>query len=289
MAFLTSSYVPERIVSFKHNRAREAVPVDVEGDGQYESMDRGGGWAPVQLFSAKGQLLWSFPPKSPAGAAADQMAAGDIDGDGLLEFIVGMNGGGGLYALEHDGSVKWRHNAGNVFAVEILDFDGDGYSEIVHIDRQNIIIRQLNGTEIRRFNRPGYVLHPLVWNMDTGKNFIIGRKRNSIRLFDAFGNEGPPVRLPRAKSYEDSVQPVRFGGKMCYASANWIPYTYDTGHLYVFDAQGQILYHEKFPARVEALAALPDPRNPNSELLLIGVGTQVIEYRVNKPDQPVIR
>jgi outer membrane protein assembly factor BamB len=282
-AFLTPAYAQNRLVSFKDLGMGETVPVDVENDGQYEFMDRGGGWAPVKLVSAKGQLLWSFPPAHPAGPAADQMASGDIDGDGVLEFIVGMNGDGGLFALEHDGSIKWRVDAGNVFAVEILDFDGDGQSEIVHMDRRDIVIRQLDGKEIRRFGFPVDVVRPLVWNLAVGQKFIVGKKGSSIVSFDAFGNEGPTVRLPRSKGYPDSIQPVRFEGKLYYAAANRIAYTHNTGHLYVFDAQGQVVYHEEFPERVEALAVVPDGQNPKNEILLLGVGAQLIEYRMNQP------
>jgi outer membrane protein assembly factor BamB len=281
--FLTTAYAQERFVSFGSIRTREVVPVDVEGDGQYEFIDRGGGWAPVQLLSANGELLWRFPPEGPRRAAADQMAAADTDGDGLLEFIVGMNASGGLYALEEDGAVKWRHDAGNVFNVETIDLDEDNHSEIVHTDLGDIVIRQGDGTEIRRFRSPGRALGRLVWTLHDGRKLVVGTKGHFIHLFDVFGNEVSKVRLPRAKGYPDSVQPVRFGGTTYYASANRIAYSYNIGHLYIFNAEGQVLYHEKFPMRVNALAAVPDSQNPENEILLAGVGAQLIEYKIKQP------
>jgi hypothetical protein len=282
-AFLTRGYIPKRHISFANVRAGEAVPVDVEGDGQYEFMDRGGGWAPVQLISAKGQLLWRFPHDRSDPDAADQMAAVNMDGNGVLEFIVGMNAAAGLYALKPDGSVKWRHNAKNVSNVEILDLNGDGHSEIVHIDGADIVIRQLDGTAIRRFNFPVHPLRHLVWKLDDGRNLIVGTKGHFIHLFDPFGNEAFKVRLPQSKGYPDSVQPIRLEGTQCYASANRIAYSYDIGHLYIFDVEGKVLYHEKFPARVSALATVQDSKNAKNEILLVGVGAQLVEYRKNRP------
>ena len=257
------------------------VPVDIERDGEYEFMDRGGGWARVKLVSAKGQLLWSFPPQNPAGPAANQMTAADIDGDGLLEFIVGMNAGG-LYALEHDGSVKWRLDAANVFVVESLDLDGDGHEEIVYGGRRSVVIRQPDGTAIRHFEFPGGPLHPFVWKLG-GQAVLLGRKGNSLYCLDPFGNETLRVPLPRSKGYPGAMQPIRFGGTLYYASANQIAYTYDVGHLYIFDAQGQVFYYEEFPRRVHALSAIEDSQNSKNDILLIGVGTQLIEYRMTEP------
>jgi hypothetical protein len=282
-AFVTRNYALDRLIQFENVKMGKTVPVDVEDDGEYEFMDRGFGWAPVQLVSATGKLQWRFP-KDKTGLAADQMAAGDIDGDGLLEFIVGMNASGGLYALEHDGSIKWRHEAGNVFAVEILDLNGDGHKEIVHVDRRKIVVRKEDGTPVRSFQfAANFMLNPFVWNLG-GEIFIVGTRGESIYVYDTFGKEQPRVHLPKSKGYPNQVQPVRFGGKQYYASANKIPYKYDVGGLYIFDAQGELLYEEEFPARVGALTAVQNAQTPENEILLVGVGTQVIEYRMKMPE-----
>jgi RHS repeat-associated protein len=71
-----------------------------------------------------------------------EMAAGDIDGDGLPEIIAVHADGNGLIALEHDGTLKWRSetapmpsfNLGSILytgAVSIANLDGAGRPEII--------------------------------------------------------------------------------------------------------------------------------------------------------------
>jgi hypothetical protein len=277
-AFLSQSYVPDRFVAFVDAGLRTTVPIDVDGDGNLEYMDRGGGWSPVKLLDADGRLLWAFPKKDQNVNAANQMAAGDLDGDGVLDFVVGMNAGSGIYALAKDGSVKWHHDASNVFAVEIVDLNGDGHPEVVHVDGQHVVIRDAQGTEMRRFQFPVSALRPLVWKLDAERPLIVGRKEGQLHWFDPFGNPVSSVTLARGRGTR-LVAPVRLGGQLHYAAANYVPYAYETGYLYLYDARGRMLHEEVFTGRVNALAALPDPKRPDSEILLVGVGAQVIEYR----------
>lgn len=67
-------------------------------------------------------------------------AAGDIDGDGLVEIVAGK-AGGGLIAFEHDGTFKWASTQGDGVTpwttalesatVAIADLEGDGSPEVV--------------------------------------------------------------------------------------------------------------------------------------------------------------
>jgi len=38
----------------------------------------------------------------------DDMAAGDLDGDGVPEFVAGYNGGGGVRLFDASGKSRWR-------------------------------------------------------------------------------------------------------------------------------------------------------------------------------------
>ncbi|WAS91090.1 FG-GAP repeat domain-containing protein [Nannocystis punicea] len=60
------------------------------------------------------------------------IAAGDIDGDGLVE-LVAVDLAGGLRAFEHDGTLKWTSAAYDLHCAScpgIADFDGDGSPEV---------------------------------------------------------------------------------------------------------------------------------------------------------------
>lgn len=63
-------------------------------------------------------------PQTPFGKSSD-LALGDIDGDGIVEIIVGSS-----LALEHDGTPKWTREAGSGRPA-LADIDNDGDVEII--------------------------------------------------------------------------------------------------------------------------------------------------------------
>ncbi|MCC6739607.1 MAG: hypothetical protein IT452_11235 [Planctomycetia bacterium] len=281
VAFLSMDYLEEQLVRFEGIRMTTAVPVDVEGDGLFEFMDRGGSWSPVKLVSHEGKLLWTFPDegKSDRSPAADQMVAGDLDGDGKAEFAVGMNGGGGLFVLGKDGRIAWRKDASNVHCVEIVDLDSDGKPEIVHVDGRFVVIRDRFGAEIRRFLFAVHPLTPLVRRSMRGDTEILGEMGGALHSFNSFGAEAPRVPSPGGHGDTENILPVLFNGTQYYAATNRRSYDHTIGFLYVYDAAGRVLHEEVFSARVKALAAVTDPSRTDSELLLVAVGGQVIELR----------
>ena len=61
-------------------------------------------------------------------------AIGDVDGDGVVEIIVEGGTSGGIYAIEHDGIIKWHQPAGvgtRYGGPSIANLDGAGGPEIV--------------------------------------------------------------------------------------------------------------------------------------------------------------
>jgi hypothetical protein len=68
-------------------------------------------------MDATGKPLWSYGAGS---NGVDDMVAGDLNGDGLLQFAVGFNGGGGIHLLNSQGKKLWEFPDGNVWHVEIV-------------------------------------------------------------------------------------------------------------------------------------------------------------------------
>ncbi len=87
--------------------AKEAAHVDIiesGSDGVYYFMNRGGRGEGASLIDSEGNDIWTYS----SFWGIDDMASGDLDGDGNLEFVVGFNGGGGVRLLDREGKEVWR-------------------------------------------------------------------------------------------------------------------------------------------------------------------------------------
>ena len=65
-AFVTRTGEVQRLVRFQ-DEMTTPVPIDIEGDGTLEFMDRGGGWQPVSVVSHDGRTLWRYAPSGGSG------------------------------------------------------------------------------------------------------------------------------------------------------------------------------------------------------------------------------
>ena len=80
--------------------------VDMNGHRDWAFSNRGGeGWAESSLIGKDGKTRWVVHDDPDA---VDDMAAGDLDGDGVPDFVVGFNGGSGVRRLDHNGKRKWQ-------------------------------------------------------------------------------------------------------------------------------------------------------------------------------------
>jgi hypothetical protein len=95
--------------------------------------------------------VWSYTTDNVIGPGSASLA--DIDGDGELEVLIGtanFASTGGLYALESDGSYKWKYQTGDYGTYDtpnIADVDGDGRMEIAFVSYAGkIVLLEDDGT-----------------------------------------------------------------------------------------------------------------------------------------------
>ncbi|MET0401511.1 MAG: kelch repeat-containing protein, partial [Cystobacter sp.] len=83
---------------------------------------------------ATGQDLWAVTSEKYRVRGASNIAAGDIDGDGLVEICTVAENSKALLCFEHDGTFKFRtEDPGNNWGgPAFADLDGDGQVEIVN-------------------------------------------------------------------------------------------------------------------------------------------------------------
>ncbi|MCX6353398.1 MAG: VCBS repeat-containing protein [Candidatus Aureabacteria bacterium] len=270
-------------VSFDR-RVGETVPVDVEGNGVFEFMNCGGGWQPVSLLDSTGRTLWMYPSetRSVTKGAADTMAAGDLNKNGVLEFVVGMNASGGLHTLDAKGKEIWKQDARNVFSVEVIDVNQDGTPEILHSDvGKGIVIRKANGEKLGNIKNceggfsllhQGNINNPLLLVRDHNRLKLIDLKGNVVRSFDLPGRgQRPQATL------------IYFNGKhkpSYYAFVRTIQATGKRSDLTVYDPEGKLIYHELFEASYLAAAPLRQ-KEKGVDNLLVGENSKVWLYSMN--------
>ncbi len=83
------------------------------------------------LFDHAGRVPWRYQPHDRSARAY----AADLDGDGLVELIVGDYRSGNITLLDHEGKQIWQQPAPDLHEVAAADIDGDGHAEIVRYRR----------------------------------------------------------------------------------------------------------------------------------------------------------
>jgi hypothetical protein len=204
----------------------------------------------------------------------NDIASGDLDGDGIPEFVVGYNGGGGVRMLDADGRQRWQESDGNVWHVEIVDTDGNDKPEIVHSNASGqMIFRDSNGKVIRRAGVEGYFSQfaPVHW--PPGQPGFLHVTDTSVDVLDFQGM--PRVRLEtpdlNVVLYEARGTAVRLGDRdylvVSASAGHW-----NRGQLLVFDLTGALRYREVVPAECTAVAA------PEHGAFLFGCESRLFRY-----------
>jgi len=171
--------VKSRVTFASTPRDVRFVDVDGDGDGNWEYLNRGGaGWGDASLMDQTGRTLWTHGGLP----GVNGMVAGDLDRDGTLDFVVGMNGGGGVKRLDTTGNVLWTQSDGNVWHVEIVD--GDGTPEIVHSNAGGqLTLRNQYGKIIRQTRPSAYLSNFSLcnWPDEKGAAHLIASRDNKIQ------------------------------------------------------------------------------------------------------------
>jgi hypothetical protein len=281
--------------------------VDVEGDGACEVLGYDG-LDGAALFSHQGQVLFRRGAYKQGESYIKEVAAGDVDGDGELEFVAswGYEPWNGVELFDRHGNTLWRREEPvRPGQIEMVDVDGDSRIEFVEEDGQQLKIRDAQGKVVGSASMPVYLWHlSLCPRPDGGgppQNLAV--REGSLWLIDLDGKnfskfEAPlsQIRLdkPREMAMPGVSDSVKFDKEEVYrARGVWVRLkqdrpkylavianfgVLDRSLLYVYDERGGLVYHEILPEQCHAVAVLPPEGEGGAEEVLVGGEKTVWRY-----------
>jgi hypothetical protein len=260
------------------DRAAHVDIVDVEADGVCEFMNRGHWGCDASLFDHSGKTIWTYG----GSPGVDDMAAGDLDGDGALEFVVGFNGGGGVHLLESDGSKQWRQPDGNVWHVEMVDADGDGRLEVVHSNAGGEIkVLDAAGKTVKQGKPAPYFSDFSLcrWPGKQDREYALLAEDDTIWLFDFDGNSVHKVSAPECGTLGHARGvPVKLKGMEPEYFAVVVEFSrWQRSILYVFAPDGKLVYQEVLPEACGSIAAMSVGKGA-TESILVGAEGKVWQF-----------
>ena len=261
-------------------RAGHVNILDVDGDGISEYLDRGGGWQDVSLIDHKGNAMWTYGGMP----GVDDITAGNINRNGILEFVVGFNGAGGVRLLDRNAKEKWKQSDRNVWHVELVDVNADGSLEIIHSNAAGeMIVRDKEGKVIHKAKPGPYFSHFSLcrWPTKKAPQYALLAENDIIWLFDFFGKSVAQFDAPisgtlgHARGTPTKIQndhPEYFAAVVEFS--NW-----NRSILYVYGSDKKLVYQEIIPEACASITSL-SLNSKGKETLLLGCHGKVWKYSV---------
>jgi hypothetical protein len=260
--------------------ARPSAPAPVRVRDAAGFFDRGGSGRRVALYDGAGALRWS-------AADANTMAAGDLDGDGAADFVVGMGGRGGVRRLDASGRLIWSREDADVRQVELLDADGGGDLEILHSNRQGaFVLRDARGELIESFEtgHPARSFALAPWPLHRPSPHVLERVGDQVRLWTPRGIRAAALPAP-IWNEQGRVLAATFAPRR--SPALWLA-VLDTfpddaiAVLSVYDGEGRRIYDEVLEEACAALGSVERPGEIGTDLL-VGCDGRVWRYALDGP------
>lgn len=285
----------------------EVQLLDIEGDGVCEILGSGGLDGAI-LFNHRGQVLFSLGAREEGKSSIMEMDAGDIDGDGMPEFVAtwGYEPWNGIELFDRNGNSKWRHEEEFILKqLKIVDVNGDGKAEFVEENGDELKIRDAQGKVTSKAQMPVYLWHISLCPRPDGKGTpqTLAVRDGSLWLVDLDGKnfskfDAPLSHIKLEKPREINIpgmsEPLVTDTEEVYrAEGVWVKLkkdqpkylaviarfsVLDRSLFYVYDERGKLVYHEIMPEECKAAAVLSKENDGGSEDVLVSGEKTVWRY-----------
>lgn len=262
-------------------RATHVDIIDADSDGICEFINRGTWSCDASLIDHKGNTVWTYGGMP----GVNDMSAGDLDGDGIPEFVVGFNGDGGVHLLDKNGKKKWRQPDGNVWHVEMVDTNGDGTPEIVHSNvAGEIIVRDGQGniiSKVGRWFRYFSDFSLCKWPSKKDRQYVLLSEGGTIWLFDFDGRTAAQFDAPKCGTLGHARGvPVKIKSDQPEYLAVIVEFSSrERSILYVYNPNRALVYQEILPEACASIAAISLDKSEIDTMLIGGEG-KVWQYKV---------
>jgi hypothetical protein len=251
--------------------------VRIDKRGTWGFLNRGGeGWQDCFLIGADGQIRWRIG----GDPAVDDADSGDLDGDGVADFVVGFNGDGGVRRVDVAGKSRWQKKDANVWHVAIVDTDGDGKPEIVHTSASGeITVRDPDGNVVRHFRTAFYCSEFSLCRWPTSKSApkLLVRDGGALGLVDLLGGVAGRFPVPagkRSRGSRAAVVRLKRGEQphLAVLAAEGSPFL-PTTNLLLFNAQREVVYQEEIGGKCGTIAVMANGDAGLDDFLVGGLNT----------------
>jgi hypothetical protein len=251
--------------------------IDADNDGICEFMNRGGPGVPPSVIDHQGTAVWTY-----AGPTANDMAAGDIDGDGKLEYAVGCSAS--VHLLETDGTRVWQKPDDGVSHVELVDADADGSLEIVHSSAGGEMkLRDRDGNIMSRvpFAAASVAFSLCAWPGRGWPQHALVSADATIWIGALDGRIANALAAPQCGKggHARGITARLKSGPSEYAAVVVGFPNQDRAIVYVYDPNGTLVYHEVLPEPCPSIAAV-SLGDSETEVLLVGGEGKVYQYEL---------
>ncbi len=269
--FLGNDRKAKSSLTFNH-QVNDVRFFDLDSNGVTELFNRGSWAVSPSLIDHQGRAVWQYQNES----GCNDMDAGDVDGDRVADFVVGLNGDGGVHLLNKDGKRVWKKEDGNVWHVEFIDVNGDGKQEIIHSNVSGeLTIRDGKGHVIGKINPQAYIAdfslcknpaqEAQTWVLFAQDEMLctVDVKQKTVKQYDA-----PYASyLSQAKGVFFDIETSSGYLAVVVNFENW-----GKAILYIYSPQGELTYQEILPDSSCAIAALRLDSSTEDAVLVGGNG-----------------